>query len=348
MIDFVIGGYGPGRAGEARGIGTAFISGDGALTFADTATEVASPSWLAFKNGIVYAALEESAEVAAYQLSDETLTALCRQNTAGDAPCHLAANDDAVIVASYRTGELGVHTIEPGGALAPLTQTILASGSGPLPAQKGPHAHTVMPMPDGRLLSLDLGTDELHIHRWIENRLERVSSFALPPGTAPRDLRSLADGSVAVLGEWSNELFLLTPLDETFRIAASIRLWDGKPGSQSAGLDVSADGQFLYSGLRGPDLISVVSREGDSLHNAGSVATGGRWPRHLVVANSSLYVANQHSNSIASFAIEANGGLTSLSDPTYAPSPTCLLPIPPSDMCIARPSASALTSAWAS
>ena len=155
---------------------------------------------------------------------------------------------------------------------------------GPLPAQEGPHAHHVLPLADGRVLTLDLGTDRVYLHRWSGARLLRYDELALPPGTGPRDLLPLPDGRIALLGEWSCELLLLEPAGESFEIVQILALPGATAGEdQAAALGLSADGRFVFAGIRGSNRIASIALDADAARPVGWAPSGGDWPRHLVV-----------------------------------------------------------------
>jgi 6-phosphogluconolactonase (cycloisomerase 2 family) len=181
-------------------------------------------------------------------------------------------------------------------------------------------------LPDGRVLTLDLGADRLHVHeRGTGGSHTRVDSLALPAGTGPRDLHALPSGELALLGEWSCEVLVLDPAGREFEIMQILTLPGATPGQdQAAALGVSVDGRFLYAGIRGADRIAVIALDDDGLRAVDSVPSGGRWPRHLLVDGELLHVANQLSNVIATFRIGADGIPVPLAT-TATPSPTCVI-----------------------
>jgi len=180
-------------------------------------------------------------------------------------------------------------------------------------------------LPDGRVLTLDLGADRMHVHRRAaDGSLERVRSIPLPPGTGPRDLVGLPSGELALLGEWSCELLILDPAGEEFEITQILALPGATPGEdQAAALGVSRDGRQLFAGVRGADRVAVVALEADGVRAVGSVASGGSWPRHLVVDGELLHVANQWSDAVSTFRV-VPGELPVLLGSTPTPSPTCV------------------------
>jgi 6-phosphogluconolactonase len=327
MAERLVAGHGPGLGGHAVGIGRALVMADGRVSFRGVAAQVPSPSWLTVSNGIVYAALEETGEVASFRIDNGALRMLSRHRTAGAAPCHLAVAGDALVVACYRTGVVGVHIIDADGAAGPLAQSLSAEGHGPRDAQAGPHAHHVLTLSDGRVLTLDLGADKLHVHGWSDGVLTRVASVDFPAGTGPRDLCKLPDGNIAALGEWGCDVFVLARDSDTFRIVSSAVLHGAEPACQAAGLDVSSDGRFLYSALRGVNLVSIIALDGDSVRPVGSVPCGGAWPRHLTVEGDLLHVSNQQSSTIASFRLGLDGWPVPIGEPVSVATPTQLIRI---------------------
>jgi len=321
MTALLVGGYGPDMGGTAAGIATATSASDG-LVLGD-GPECASPSWLAVRGERMVAALEGEGALAWFRREGEAWRADGVTALGGSYPCHAAfLDDDTVAVACYGDGAV---VVAGQGSSTP-AQRIAGSGSGPLPAQEGPHAHHVHVLPDGRVLTLDLGADRLHVHeRGADGLLARVDSLALPAGTGPRDLHALPSGELALLGEWSCEVLVLDPAGREFEIVQILALPGATPGEdQAAALGVSDDGRFLYAGIRGADRIAVVALDDDGLREIDFVPSGGRWPRHLLVDGEYLHVANQLSNEVATFRIGADG-IPVPHATTATPSPTCLI-----------------------
>lgn len=335
MTGVLVGGYTDDMKGSARGVGRADRGSDGALSFAGLVAEAPSPSWLVREGAVIHAALEGASSIVSFALGDggdlEQLSVVASGD--GAAPCHLAVASDAVgnrrlLAARYVDGVIAVHSIDERGAVGSIVQELAGDGSGPLPAQAGPHAHHVLPLLDGRVLTADLGADRVHVHRWEGERLVRVSSFAAPPGTGPRDLLALGDGRILLLGEWSCELLFLRLVGDEIEVDARVPLLTGGGQSQGAGLQLSNDGRYALSALRGADRIAVVRLDGDGGTLLQGAPCGGQWPRHLLVDGDLVHVAHQRSNSIATFRLAEEGSLTPVGEPTEAPSPTCLLPLP--------------------
>lgn len=319
MTDFLIGGYGADMGGTATGVGWGRSTADGRFEYRGIAAETESPSWITIDGTRVYAVLEGVAAVDVLELLGDHLEPVERLDVAGQHPCHLAIAGGHPVVACYGDGVIWT----PGEAIAGSP-----GDHGPLPAQEGPHAHHVLPLADGRVLTLDLGTDRVYLHHWSGERLIRYDELALPPGTGPRDLLPLPDGRIALLGEWSCELMLLEPAGESFEIVQILALPGATAGSdQASGLGLSTDGRFVFAGIRGSSRIASIALDADAARPVGWAPSGGDWPRHLVVDRGFVHVANQLSNSVATLRIGADGSLTPHGEPVSVPSPTCLAPV---------------------
>ncbi|AYF98943.1 lactonase family protein [Protaetiibacter intestinalis] len=319
MSALLVGGYGPDMGGAGRGIVTASAGLPGGV---ELIAECPSPSWLTVRGDRLVATLEGEGGLAWFVRTDAGWAPDGVVATGGHWPCHAAfLDDDTVAVACYGDGAV---VVVRHGEEAPL-QRLEGTGSGPLPAQEGPHAHHVHVLPDGRVLTLDLGADRLHVHRRTEDGLlERIDSLPLPEGTGPRDLLALPSGELALLGEWSCELLILDPAGVEFEIVQILALPGATPGAdQAAALGLSADGRHLYAGLRGADLVAVVSLDADGARPLGAVPSGGAWPRHLLVDGELLHVANQRSDRVSTFRIGADGIPEPLGETAVA-APTCL------------------------
>ncbi|WEV46501.1 beta-propeller fold lactonase family protein [Bifidobacterium sp. ESL0690] len=144
-------------------------------------------------------------------------------------PTHAAIAVDSVlgrhlITADYADGTVCVLPIGAGDVLGPVAQVLHGDPEhhGPLPAQEAPHAHWILPLADGRVLTTDLGADRIYIHRWQGSRLVRTGFVSLADGTGPRDMHVLpgpsgkfgesGDWRIAVVDEWGCTVTILEPV----------------------------------------------------------------------------------------------------------------------------------------
>lgn len=321
-----VGGYSAASGGIASGIGIAEQRGDGSLEFAGVAALTPSPSFLATGNDRVYAVDEANARVEVFQPSTEGgLEPLGGMATSGASPCHLTVTRDRLYVSNYGSGTIDVFALASDGSLTALLQSIDGFG-------QAPHAHATI-LTGTRVLSTDLGDDRIHVHLISNGRLQRIGCGALPAGTGPRDLLHARDGTTFVLGELDGSIFTI---DEGARLrAAGSVVPDWVEGDHAAALALDSSARYLYTGLRGSDRIAVV--DAGTLQPIASVDCGGRWPRHLTVSGPLLHVANERSNSIATFRIDPATGIpTLIAAPSPAPTPTFLTEIQESGRRISR------------
>lgn len=260
-------------------------------------------------------------------------------------PCHLSLLDSALVVANYNDGPLGVVSLREDGSVDKLVQSLPGTGSGPREEQQGPHAHASLRVDAAlmndelvddvqvdaervdaaALVSLDLGSDDLHVHRADGPRLTRTGSSTLPAGSGPRDIARHPSGLFFVLGELSNEMFVLEWTGERLELVASVAVPGAQPGDHGSGISFGPGG-FVYAGIRGSGRIGVLRASADArqLEAIGSVSSEGDWPRHHAIDGDLLHVTNQQSNSIATFLLGADG-MPALVGHTELPSPSFLL-----------------------
>lgn len=331
MSEWFAGGYTADMGGDAVGISVLSSRADGSLENLGVVASTESPSYLLVTESTVFAAGEGAGSVSAFSRTGPTSLAETTVVSAGGAaPCHLALYGDSLVVACYLDGNLTTldrETLESRGVLG-------SEGSGPRAEQDGPHAHSSAQLPDGRIVSADLGADRIHVHSIVDGRLVRESSLELPAGAGPRDIHVLSNGLILVLAEFGLEICVLdTGTDGTLLITDRVPLPGAVAGDQAAAIAVTADEGFVYSGLRGSNRVAVLALtvSGTTGHprralfsNLGSVSAEGHWPRHLVVDGDILHVANQRSSSVASFRIGETGLPSLIADPTHVATPTVL------------------------
>ena len=334
---FWCGAYTSDMNGEASGIGALRQRQDGTLEYQGVAAEVDSPSFLArnpVDDRILYSVGEASGRIESFLRADDwTLTALGGQDTEGAGPCHVTVRPDATaaLVACYGDGSVRLLRLDATGAVQPLEQTLEGAGSGPHPAQDGPHAHATLLLDDGVVLSTDLGSDELHVHTTdpVTGHLERVDSIAFAGGTGPRHLRRHPSGFIYLVSEHSREVFVLEHEGTAVRIASSTAITpDQQDDDTGAEITVTEDGRFVHVGLRGSNRLATLAvvDDGGALVHVDDASCGGDWPRHHMVDGGLLHVANQLSSTVTTFRIdEATGVPTQLGLAEPVPTPTFLL-----------------------
>lgn len=322
------GAYGPDMDGSAQGIGVLRETADGGLEWVDLAAETLSPTYLARRGDHLYAVAEGTGHVHSFRVDGEKLEADGVVPSGGGWPCQIEFLDDALVIANYEDGVVGVVTLDPDGSVDALAQTLAGDGSGPHPAQGGPHSHAALRLDARSVVTADLGADRLLLHAVSGSSLTRTGEVAVPPGTGPRDIVRHPAGLVYVLGEHGRDLRVFEWDGSSLVPVTSLALPGAESADQAAAIGFGPGG-LVYAGLRGSNRVSVVasSPDGRELEAVGWVPSGGAWPRHLVVAGERLHVSNQESSQVASFALRADDLPELIGDPAVVPSPTFLLPV---------------------
>ena len=320
------------------GSGISIFTRDGARLERLDRLDVPHPSFLvADPDGRVLYAVDELTDpsVASFAVSDDgRLRELSRQPTGGGAPCHLLRHPAGyLLAANYESGSVAVHPIGADGILGPRTDLVQHAGSGPHPErQQGPHAHEVRLAGD-LVVVVDLGLDRLIGYR-LDPATGRLSVAADPfarthPGAGPRHAVAHPNGRWYVAGELDSTIAVFDPDPSTgvLREVAAIPSTAGRP-SFPASIALSADRSRLYVSNRGADTIATfaVDAAGD-LAPVAEVSSGGSWPRHFAIVNDVMFVANERSDSVVSFALDPATGLPRpTGDVVTLSTPTCVLP----------------------
>ncbi|KAB7791154.1 lactonase family protein [Bifidobacterium leontopitheci] len=358
-VKLLTGGFGALRGSACPGIEllTVQVAGDDEpdviLSKGLLLADAPSPTWMERDGDLLYAVLEDTDEIAAYRIEHDDngmrLAELSKVGVQGESPTHaVACTDDLgakhLIVANYADGHVCVHPIAADGAVSGSAQVLTGEGRGPLPAQECPHAHWILPLPDGRVLSTDLGADCVYVHHWSSGRLVRDGAVHLAPGTGPRDMHLLPVSSdaahgwrVAVVGEWGGTVTLLgssghvddgscgiavlqtvalgaDPLDQAASLAFVPQTVLRNDAASTAGNPAAG---FVYVGLRGSERIVSLAWDGETLQRLAPVDEpgwkgrgidcGGRRPRHIMPVGRLLLAANETSDNVAAFLLADDG-----------------------------------------
>jgi 6-phosphogluconolactonase len=328
--------------------------GSGKLRRVASVDAGANPSFLAVHpNGRVLYAVNEvdkyngkaTGAVSAFAIARSTgaLTRFGQEPSGGGAPCFVSLDRSGrvVLVANYDGGSVALLPIEADGALAPATQVVQHTGSGPnSERQSAPHAHCIVADPSNRfVLAADLGADRVFVYRLdVEGKsLRHVKGgdAVMRSGAGPRHIAfhptlplvfvaNELDSTVATL-RFDVERGALSPLDTQSTVPAG---WTGT--NYPADIHVAPSGRTLYVSNRGHNSIAVfaVADSTGALALEQVVSTDGDWPRNFTLDPTGrwLLVANQRSNSIVVFGRDQKSGrLTPTGQRIAVPSPVCLL-----------------------
>lgn len=349
----IISGYTEEGSGTGPGLAR-FALDDGGLVGEQQAhgTALHNPSFLALGAQTLFA-VEELAAGNVVALTPDTLEIVARASSGGADPCHVALVGDTVWAAHYSSGTAAALDLSAllAADAAPAPK-LLAHAAGESTAEEGrpgpSHAHQVTATAWGTVLVADLGADCVDEYDATSHTL--LGSAHLPAGAGPRHV-ALKGQYLLVAGELDGHVhvFAREPQDQ----AHNAWRWLFKvPLAQSAAriaeveefypshIELSPDASTLYAAVRGPNTLVVLDVTGlpeDPASEARprepkflqQISCGGNWPRHFAVARNTMYVANQRSNNVAVFELDARGLLSpeAVQSVDFG-SPTCVVVIP--------------------
>jgi 6-phosphogluconolactonase len=365
-LRLLVGSYTATSGGHATGISVVAPGEDGAPEagglVARTAAVVDDPSFLAVSGDRVYAVSEtEDGGVHAFRRDGHALEHLWDAPSGGDAPCHIRVDaSGTLVVTNYTSGTVTavalesaethaasmlasdavvpthgaeLHTGAPASAIA---TEVMPDVEGPVvDRQEGPHAHQSIAGPDGTVLVSDLGGDAIHEYR-IERgadgspTITRVRVHHVAPGVGPRHM-AWFDGDLIVAGELDGLVHRLRADGSgSLRDVASAPVSDADADADGdallSHLDVTPDG-LVYVAVRGQDTVAVLDARDGGLAFVAAVPCGGQWPRHFMLHEGYLLVANQFSDGIAVLPIGSDGIPGEPVATVRVGSPACVLPL---------------------
>ncbi|OON71462.1 lactonase family protein [Streptomyces tsukubensis] len=328
-------------AAGGRGILTAGVETEtGALTVLSATNTLPDPSYLVLspRRDRLYAVSETpEGAVGAFDVAEGQPRPLGAPGPVkGEGPTHLTLFDGHVLTANYSSGSVSALPVRGDGSPGPVSGVLGHRGSGPHPQrQQEPHAHQVLPDPSGRwAVSVDLGTDSVRVFSLRDGAPVVHREIAMRPGSGPRHLAFHPDGRhVYVLNELSPTLTVcrweaadgvLVALSETALLPKA-----PKGDAYASEVVVAPDGRFLWTAVRGEDVISVfaLTNGGAATRLVTTVPCGGAWPRDLALGPSGrhLYAANEHSGDVTWFAVDQETGVPSREGAVAAPAASCVV-----------------------
>ena len=317
------GSYTADRNAKGEGIGAISIDGQGNLTSLGLAVSADSPSFLAPHPTlpVLYAVAEEAGTVQAYRRTRVAeLEPFGKPWPTGEATCHVAADPQGrfIIATCWGDGQVILFELDDDGAITSRFSAEAAVDphhNGPTDQPRPSRAHSSLMLPDGRILTADLGNDLVRVWTYQPGSgLQADHHVVLPKGSGPRHMVRHSSGTVFVDTEYSLEVAAVRSEPQgVFELTAMVPVSVNKPfdGDAAAEIALSPDGRFAYVGVRGSNRMCIlkVSAEGTSLEPLADVSTGGDWPRHHLVRDGWLLVAHEGSNDVVSYRLDPASGL---------------------------------------
>lgn len=234
---------------------------------------------------------------------------------------------------------MALYRLNTDGSIAGVCDVYYASGSGPAPQQVMPHLHSVVGSPDGSFfLVCDKGGDQL-LTFTIDRENARIiplgePAFRAEPGSAPRYSSFHPTLPVVYTNNELKPILYCLRYDQTgaLTLMQKISGFAGpieseEKGMQSA-LHVSADGRFLYSLVRNPDVISVyrIDQTDGTLSPLQLLRTQAKNLRGAALSPDGRYllVAAIDSHQVLSYPIKPDGTLGEAVCAIDQPTPCCI------------------------
>lgn len=313
-------------------------------------TEVTAPSFLAVSpdHGALYAVSEASAgELHRYGITGDGLEHLATVASLGESPCHVTLASSQVVVANYGSGSVASYPHQEFDSGIGEGKLFQQSGEGPVTdRQGGPHAHFAGKVPGTQYVWVtDLGADRIFGYQITANGSGVRQLVALgtavefPAGSGPRHIAFDGDGYGFVVGELDNNLYTVAvdPATGQGEVVNTFSLdIPGEEAQWPSHIEFSPDGELLVVAVRGSNtlhMFTIARTEGQitELVAAGTVPTGGQWPRHFKLFGKRsdglqiIAVANQFSQTIDILGLNAADGTGKALSSTPLMAPACIV-----------------------
>jgi 6-phosphogluconolactonase len=325
----------------------------GTLKKSGLAAETPGPSFLAISPNkrFLYAVNEvdtfkgkKAGSISGFSIDPHSgkLTAINQSTSGGPGPCFVTVDQTGrnVLVANYGGGSVCVVPINDKGELAAEPSAFVqhTGSSVNKERQSEPHAHSIYLDPSNRFaIAADLGLDKLLVYRFDAQKgtlsPNLPPSAAIAPGSGPRHVAFHPNGKDAyVITEMLCTIEALSYNSQagSFKTFQTVEVLPNgvRKGDSGAEIEMHPSGKFLYASIRGANLIAIFSIGQDGkLKYLKSESTRGKTPRNFAIDPTGQYLiaANQDSDSLALFRIDANTGLLSaVGDVVHAPKPVCV------------------------
>ncbi|PXA98628.1 6-phosphogluconolactonase [Nostoc sp. 3335mG] len=306
-----------------RGLVPLTLSPDGVMSIAEPIAAAANASFGCWspRHRLWYLLDEQQAgALGVYRNTAAGLRQLARVCTRGGLPCHIALDPGhtRLAIANYASGTVSLIALDANGMPAGPTIVRHLEGSGPVvDRQEASHAHCVRFLPDeDALLVADLGGDAVQ-----RIALHGVSGPGQPepvwrarPGSGPRHIVCHGGGDemfLLVLCELASSLTLLRRMEREWTERATVSTlppgWSGE--SLGGHLELSRDGGRVYVSNRGHDSIAVfaLDRNAARLELLAHRPSPGEHPRHFLLLDGLMAVANERSGSVCAYRLDADG-----------------------------------------
>lgn len=269
---------------------------------------------------------------ASYHIKNSSFTLLNHKFTYGKSPCHLTLDfsRNVLYVANYEDGSFSAFQICTDGKIG--NKLYFEAFE-----KDVSHVHYVTLSQDNNyLFVIDLGTNKIHAYLIGTNpdfNLHLCDTFSFPNNTQPRHLVLDSENRIHVITESSCELYTLSFKDDKFSFLFKTSLFPNsilkKDGDTGCAIKISKNHDFLYTSLRGQNLICVFKILKNKLNFIQSISCYGSMPRDISFDKTENYLicANQATDNLSVFSISPSDGKLTFENIYSIEKPSCILPL---------------------
>lgn len=306
----------------------------GELSHLQLAMATENPSFIAYSPNKKYLyAVSESlgGSVSSFKIQENGLLKfLNKVSSNGTGPCHISLNKQGnkAVVSNYRGGSAAIYSISRDGKLNEASQIFEYNT-----ADKASHAHSAQFFRD-ELYIADLGMNAVYQYKLKNNSYELAtpSIFKTYENPGPRHFALTKNGQfIYIINEYGSSVTSVKKTDSGFKqIDYDTTLDENYEGKNAcADIHLSKNELYLYGSNRGENSIVVFKRNkfDGTLEKIQTASVHGDWPRNFTLdpTGKFLLVANQKSQNISVFSIDASTGTLTFLHDVKVPTPVCLL-----------------------
>lgn len=270
--------------------------------------------------------------VAAYHIESPSFTLLNHRFTYGKSPCHLTVDSSKNIlyVANYEDGSFSAFQICPDGSIG--SKLYFKKFEKDIS-----HVHYVTLSQDNHyLFVIDLGSNKIHAYSTNTNpsfNLHLCDTFSFPDNCQPRHLVLDLENRIHVITEASCEIYTLSFKENKFSFLFKTSLFPNslkkEDGDTGCAIKINKNHDFLYTSLRGKNLICVFEILENKLNLIQSISCSGSMPRDISFDKTENYLicANQSSDNLTVFSVSPSSGKLTFENTYSIEKPSCILPL---------------------
>ncbi|GMF48031.1 unnamed protein product [Phytophthora fragariaefolia] len=261
-----------------------------------------------------------------------TLELLNTLESHGGNPTHISLNpSEEVVVVSNYDGSLSMFPLNDDGSLAneSFHQDFPIGSKVVMDQQATGHIHSSIWLPNSNhVVAANLGSDELLQYELetTKKTLKSIATIKRPPGSGPRHMAIHPNAAFAYVVDEITNIVGVYAIDKKSGVLSSAALQNISTlpagftnTSTAADVHVSSNGKFLYASNRGHNSIAIfaVDKKKGSLTSVGWEGSRGKTPKSFVAYEDWMVVANQDSDTMHVFGIDADTGLLSCTGNSY-------------------------------